>query len=57
MRAEKTASEKRKAVQSIPVEHVVPKEDEVSVSERRRIEEALFDIFSKYECGKRTMEV
>ena len=51
------ALEKSKPRRIIPVVHIVPKPDEVSPAERRRIEEALFDIFSKYERNIRTMEV
>lgn len=36
------------------IEHIMPKADEAVEEDRRKIEEVLFDIFSKYEEPIRT---
>lgn len=38
------------------IEHIMPKADEAADEDRRKIEEVLFDIFSKYEEPIRTMD-
>lgn len=38
------------------IEHIMPKADEAADEDRRKIEEVLFDIFSKYEEPSRTMD-
>lgn len=38
------------------IEHVMPKADEAADEDRRKIEEVLFDIFSKYDEPIRTMD-
>lgn len=38
------------------IEHIMPKVDEAADEDKRKIEEVLFDIFSKYEEPIRTMD-
>lgn len=38
------------------IEHIMPKSDEATDEDKRKIEEVLFDIFSKYEEQIRTMD-
>ena len=57
MSRKKNAVEKESKAKPIVVENIRPAPGTVTPAERKRIEEALFDIFKKYECENRTMEV
>ena len=48
---------KESEAKPIAVENIRPAPGMVTPAERKRIEEALFDIFKKYECENRTIEV